>query len=265
MPYFRAYRLSPKSPRFTEQETQLEEQADQPVAKSPMINVTPSSNWIQETFRYPDFVADSELGNSIVIGKATRSSLYQRIINMADRAKISRLRVTFSDPVPSIETIRKLTEDANEDPVKLDQLLKEWEVDTIKRYDGAELDDFITNVSDDAIYLNHSKIFQTDWISSIKVAVFSPDMPTKGDLPITAILYSPNLAEELTGIGVGDNTDTGTRILDGQAPAADYERSLPFTWTDRSGFTSTIMILPNVIYPIQPVSIRLDYRITLLA
>lgn len=264
MPYFRAYQLSPKSPRFTEQETQPEEQADPPVAKSPMINVTPSSNWIQETFRYPDFVVDSELGNCIVIEKATRSSLYQRIINMADRARISGLRVTFSDPVPSIETIKKLTVEADGDPVKLDLLIKMWEVDTIKRYDGAALDDFITNVSDDAIYLNHSKIFQTNEISSIKVTVLSPELPTRGDLPITAILYSPNPAEELTRIGVGDNADAGTRIPDGQAPAV-YEKSLPFTWTDRSGFTSTIMILPNVIYPIQPVSIRLDYEITLLA
>lgn len=264
MPYFRAYQLSPESPRFTEHETRLEEQVDHPVAKSPMINVTPSSNWIQETFRYPDFVVDSELGNYIAIEKASRSSLYQRIINMSDRARISRLRVTFSEPVPSIEIIKKLTVEADGDSAKLDYLLKEWEVDTIKRYDGATLDDFITGVSDDAIYLNHSKIFQTNGISSIKVTVLSPELPTRGDLPITAILYSPNPAEELPGIGVGDNTDTGTRILDGQAPAV-YERSLPFTWTDRSGFTSTIMILPNVIYPIQPVSIRLDYEITLLA
>jgi hypothetical protein len=265
MPYFRAYQLSPNSLRFTEQATQLEEQVDQPVAKSTMINVTPSSNWIQETFRYSDFVVDPERGRSIVIGKANRSSLYQRIINMSDRAKISRLRVTFSDPVPSVETIKKLTEKANGDSARLDYLLKEWEVDTIKRYGEATLDDFITGVSDEEVRLNHEKIFQTNGISSIKVTVLSPELPTRGDLPITAILYSPNPAEELTGIGVGDNADAGTRILDGQATAAVYEKSLPFTWTDRSGFTSTIMILPNVIYPIQPVSIRLDYEITLLA
>ena len=246
MPYFRAYQLPSTLP-------QRAARSPQPVEKSPMLNVTTSSNSIQETFRYLDFTADPELGNSIVIVKATRSSLYQRIIDMQLRAELFSLIFTVSEPIPTGVFIQKLTKEAGGDLVKLDLLIKRWEVDTIKRYSGAALGDFITSVSEDAVYLSHSKIFQTEEISSIKVTVFSPDMPTKGDLPITAILYSPIV------------------LKDGEAASPIGEiggvtgMEIPFTWTDRSGFTSTIMILPNVIYPIQPVSIELGYDVTLLA
>jgi len=253
MPYFRSYQLPSTLP-------QRAARSPQQVEKSPMLNVTPSSNLIQETFRYLDFTVDPKFGNCIVIGKATRSSLYQRIIGMQLRAELFSLIFTVSEPIPTGPFIQKLTREAEGDPVRLDRLIKRWEAETIERYSGAALGDFITSVSEDAVYLNYDRIFQTDELSSIKVTVFSPDMPTKGDLPITAILYSPIVLKDGEAVSPIDGIKTPIGEIGGLTGM-----EIPFTWTDRSGFTSTIMILPNVIYPIQPVSIRLDYEITLLA
>lgn len=229
MPYTRAYRLP-----------QPEKAAEAVEKETPLLNVTPSSNWIQETFNSRDRVEEEGFGSVIVIRKATRSSLYQRLIDMQTRARLFRLKLIAADPVPNAKTLSKLTEEAKGDLVLLDRLIKEWESSIIDKYTQVDPSRLVVDVSEDTVLLDADGVLQNEEIDRIRLTISSPELPTRGDLPITAIYLTVDSAE---------SRDT----------------TYPFTWTDRSGFISTVSILPNVIYEIQPVSIVPLAQLTLLA
>jgi hypothetical protein len=239
MPYTRAYQLpSPiaaADPQLTAEETLTR--------LRPMLNITPSSNLIQETFYARDIVVE-EVENKIIefliIEKSKKLSLYQRFSDMQTRAELFSVRIVASNLVPNAETRERFIAEANGDDIKLAELKKGWETETISAFAEISFAEFIDIVTEETVYLR-ADLFVRAGLESIRLTFSSPEVPTKGDTPITAILYSPARGAAING------------------------GSIPFTWTDKSGFLSTMTILPHVIYEIQPVSIGLDYAITLLA
>jgi hypothetical protein len=243
MPYTRAYQLpSPiaaADPQLTAEET--------PTRLKPMLNITPSSNWIQETFNARDIIAEEVETDGVtttteflIIEKSKKLSLYQRFSDMQTRAELFSVRAVASNPVPNADTVKKFIEDAGGDDTKLAKIRKYWEMEIIKAVTEGDFSEFIDKITEETIYLR-ADFFRALGLESIRITFSSPEVPTKGDTPITAILYSPARGAAING------------------------GSIPFTWTDKSGFLSTMTILPHVIYEIQPVSIGLDYAITLLA
>jgi hypothetical protein len=237
MSYTRAYQL-PTVP--------LEE-------RSTLLNITPSSNWIQETFNSSNRVEDEEFGRVFVIEKATRQSLYQKLIAMQVRAKLFNLASTVSDVEPNAEQLKKLTQQAGGDLTRLAMLIEDWKKRTVEEYADLEVSEVFVDISDERILLDANLILQNS-SATAKFTISSLDLPTKGDMPVTAILYSPAIGDKMPAEG-------GIKV----EPTGITGEEIPFSWTDKSGFESTIMILPNVIYEIQPVSIGLGYEITLLA
>lgn len=244
MPYTRAYRL-PVPPLRAEVEQKFDSS----------LNITPSSNWIQETFNSRSLVEDEERGPVFVIEKTKQPSLYQRIRGMQTRSRVCKITVIASDPVPSGRTIEKLEEISNGDPAELEIQIQKWKAEIIERYREINIGEG-GEVLDDLIYLNGNSILGNGDLDSIRLTIFSPDMPTRGDQPVTAIYYSAGLGAEVI--------DGGVKAEPGQISAIARE-PIPFTWTDKSGFRSTMVIFPNTIYEIQPVSIELGYEITLLS
>ena len=240
MPYTRAYQI----PAIVAEVPKDLSEVGQISKTRPSLNITPSSNWIQETFNARSIVEDAESGRVFIIEKAKQLSLYQRVISMLTRSTVCRITVIASDPVPSRETITRFAESLEEeDSAQLDLLIQKWKSDTIKAYREINIMESIEEV-EDTIYLRGDSILRGGELESVRLTISSPEVPTRGDAPVTAIYYSPV-------------ADGGMRTPRGE--------SIPFTWTDKSGFRSTILILPNTIYEIQPVSIELGYEITLLA
>lgn len=234
MPYTRAYQLP---------STDSDEK----------LNITPSSNWIQETFNLVDRIEDKQRGPVFVVEKGARPSLYQKLLAMQGRSKLFTTTLNVSEQVPTDEKIKEFIIHADGDLTRLDQIKKDWEKEILERYTGYDFGKIIRDITEETIYLDARQVIQVDGLASIKFTVSSPELPTKGDLPITAILYSPINGDKI----VTEVKATKTSGITGD--------EIPFSWIDKSGFESTILILPNVIYPIQPVSIRLGYEITLLA
>jgi hypothetical protein len=262
MPYTRAYRLS--SPLAADASLNIEET---PIRVRPMLNITPSSNWIQETFYARDIVVveiekrdETTRGERFVIEKAKRASLYQRLIDMQIRTKLFRVTMVASNPVPNTDTIKKFIEEANGDDSKLAEIRKDWETRIIQAVAESSFDEFIDTITEETVYLR-ADFFQEAGLESIRLTALSPELPTRGDSPITAILYSP------TDETADATVDPGIRgEIEQQVPiGVSKGEPIPFSWTDRSGFVSTITIFPNVIYEIQPVSVDFKYPLTLLA
>lgn len=279
MPYTRAYQLqlpfaetpaaqlNVEEPPVTDTSLNIEETS---AKLGPMLNVTSSSNWIQETFYASDIIVEeveTEEGikrvGLFLINKGKQSSLYQKFSDMQVRAKLFRIKISASKPVPNAETRKKFIEKANGDTVELDKINKDWEMEIIKQSNDADFNGFIDNITEDTVYLQADPFLRAG-IESIRLTIFSPDMPTRGDLPVTAIYYSQVDGDRLTAADDGVGGEIG--VIDGSYQVGTIAGGpRPFTWVDKSGFRSTIVILPNVVYEIQPVSIELDYKITLLA
>jgi hypothetical protein len=284
MPYTRAYQLP--SPFAADDQPNAEiplDAGDQPNAEIPldaeetptrlktMLNITPSSNWIQETFYARDIVVEevdveevdveevdvegvTTTTEFLIIEKSKKLSLYQRFSDMQIRSKLFKVIAVASNLVPNADTVKKFIEEANGDDSRLAELKTGWEMEIIKAVTEGDFSEFIDKITEEKIYLRAS-FFRASGLESIRLTISSPKLPTRGDTPITAILYSPL---------DGDKVDGGIRGDSGQMVTAAGGPIL-FTWTDRSGFLSTMVILPNTIYEIQPVSIELGYEITLLA
>jgi hypothetical protein len=273
MPYTRAYRIpSPFAADDQLTATPLEAGAqltteETPTRLRPMLNITPSSNWIQETFYARDIVSEEveESGEIttiefLPIEKTKRPSLYQKFSDLWIRAKLFRVTSIASNPVPNEDTLKRFIEQANGDDVELDKIKKNWEMEIIRAVDNGDVGDAINKITEETVYLQ-AEFFRILGLESIRLTISSPELPTRGDQPVTAIYYSPFGGDREDGVGV---IDGGVRDGFGQIGAIAKEPIL-FTWTDRSGFLSTMVILPNTIYEIQPVSIELGYEITLLA
>lgn len=258
MPYTRAYQLPVQEIAAEEVPNDLNEVGQIPKTR-PSLNITPSSNWIQETFNARSLVEDAERGNVFIIEKAKQSSLYQRVISLLTRSTICRITVIASDPVPSRETIARFAESLEEeDSAQLDLLIQTWKADIIEAYREISIAELIEE-AEDTIYLRGDSILRGGELESVRLTISSPDMPTRGDTPVTAIYYSPVGGYKIPVADGGVRGDIGNQI------GTIAEGPIPFTWTDKSGFRSTMLILPHVIYEIQPVSIELGYEITLLA
>jgi len=243
MPYTRAYQLNI---------------GDRPVKRRTMLNITPSSNWIQETFYSKDITVveiETEFGpkniECLPIERAKRSSLYQRIIDMQTRAELFRVTMVASNLIPNADTLEDFIDKANGDDVELDKIKKNWEIESINAITESSFTEIIDTVTEEAVYLR-AEFFLNAGLESIRLTISSPELPTRGDSPVTAIYYSP--FDESTVI---DGGIKGEISLIAREP-------IPFTWTDKSGFVSTIVIFPNTVYEIQPVSVSIDYGITLL-
>ena len=260
MPYTRAYQLQLPFAETAAAQLNVEETSTR---LRPMLNITPSSNWIQETFYASDIIVEevkTEEGikrvGFFLINKEKHSSLYQKFSDMQGRAKLFRIKTSASKPVPNAETRKKFIEKANGDTVELDKINKDWEMEIIKRSDeAADFNGLIDKITEETVYLQ-AEFFRFFGLESIRLTIFSPDMPTRGDQPVTAIYYSAGLGAEVI--------DGGVKAEPGQISAI-ARVPIPFTWTDKSGFISTLVIFPNTIYEIQPVSIELGYEITLLS
>lgn len=255
MPYTRAYQLPVQEVAAEAVQLNIEET---PTKLKPMLNITPSSNWIQETFNARDIVSEEVETDGVttttevfLIEKSKKLSLYQRFSDMQTRAELFSIRVVASNPVPNAETRERFIDQANGDDNKLAELTTGWETEIIGTVTETSFVEFIDRITEEEIYLR-AELFLRAGLESIRLTFSSPEVPTRGDTPITAILYSPVAGGRVAGeVKVGVTGITG--------------REIPFTWIDKSGFESTMLILPNVIYEIQPVSIGLDYSITLLA
>lgn len=278
MPYTRAYRLpaqptaAEEAPAFLNEEgQQLTTEGAQQTKVRPSLNITPSSNWIQETFYAKDIVAEevetdggTKTIEYLLIEKAKRPSLHQKFSDMLIRAKLFRVTSVASNPVPNKDTLKRFIEQAEGDTVELDKIKKNWEMEIIRAAANGDVSDVINKITEETVYLQ-AEFFRFFGLESIRLNISSPELPTRGDQPVTAIYYSPFGGDKLTSadgeVGVIDggvkdgSTQIGTLI----------EGPIPFTWTDRSGFRSTMIIMPHVVYEIQPVSIELGYEITLLA
>jgi hypothetical protein len=270
MPYTRAYRLS--SPFAADDQLNAEiplDAGDQlnveetPTQLRPMLNITPSSNWIQETFYARDIVVEevedefeTRQVDRLLIERSKRASLYQRFSDMLTRSKLFRVISVASNLVPNADTVKKFIEDAGGDDTKLAKIRKEWEMKIIKAVTEGDFSEFIDEITEEKVYLR-ADFFRVLGLESIRLTISSPELPTRGDQPVTAILYSPIDGDKAVYEG-------GIRGDIGQIGAIAGGPIL-FSWTDRTGFLSTIMIFPNTIYEIQPVSIELGYEITLLA
>ena len=138
MPYLRAYQI----PSLSKAEDELSEGIKTPAGQPkepmdlPLLNITPSSNLIQETFNVINQVLDIKAGRVFVIEKATRPSLYQRLVAMQTRAILFKPTFTVSELEPSAEQIKKLTKEAGGDLTKLARLIEEWGKKTIEEYAG---------------------------------------------------------------------------------------------------------------------------------
>lgn len=245
MPYTRAYQLP--SP-LAAADFQLNA-GETPTRLRPMLNITPSSNWIQETFYAKDIVIVEEKIDGgtkqverLIIEKTKRPSLYQKFIDLQTRAKLFHTTISVSNLVPNTDTVKRFIEEADGDDVELDRIKNAWEMEIIKAATETDVNTAIDKITEETVYLR-ADLLVIAGLESIRLTISSPELPTRGDTPITAILYSPIDEAYLTTIG----------------------RGIPFMWTDRSGFVSTMTILPNVIYEIQPVSIDFRYALTLLA
>jgi hypothetical protein len=265
MPYTRAYQVPVQEIAVEAAQLNIEET---PTRLKPMLNITPSSNWIQETFYARDIVVvEIEKGEEtiqvkrFIIEKAERASLYQRLIDMQTRTRLFRVTMVASNPVPNTDTIKKFIEEANGDNSKLVEIRKDWEARIIQAVAEGDFTEFIDTITEETVYLR-ADLFQEAGLESIRLTILSPELPTRGDTPITAILYSPT-----DETAVDATTDTGIRGETEQPVPIGVGKgeSIPFSWTDRSGFVSTITIFPNVIYEIQPVSVDFKYPLTLLA
>ena len=250
MPYTRAYQVPVQEIAVEAAQLNIEET---PTLLKPMLNITPSSNWIQETFNARDIIVEeveTKITEFLIIEKSKKLSLYQRFSDMQTRAEIFSVRVVASNPVPNAETREKFIEEANGDDNKLAEIKAGWETEIIGIVAETRFVDFIDRITEEEIYLRADLVLRAAGLESIRLTFSSPEVPTRGDLPVTAILYS--------------STDGGIKGDFGQIGTAAGEGIL-FSWTDKSGFLSTMKIFPNIIYEIQPVSIGLGYEITLLA
>lgn len=266
MPYTRAYQLQLPFAETAAAQLNVEETSTR---LRPMLNITPSSNWIQETFYAKDIVSEEvevKEGGEITtieflpIEKAKRPSLYQKFIDLQIRAKLFRVTSIASNPVPNEDTLKRFIEQAGGDDVELDKIKKNWEMEIIKVVADGKVSDAINEITEETVYLQ-AEFFRILGLESIRLTISSPDMPTRGDQPVTAIYYSPFGGDREGGVGVIDGG-----VKDGFTQIGEIARGpIPFTWTDKSGFISTMVIFPNTIYEIQPVSIELGYEITLLA
>jgi hypothetical protein len=217
MPYTRAY------------EFKVEEAKE-------MVNVVPSVNWLQETLTLASLtVKSSEKCEKIVsIGKSERA--YARLIEMQQRADYGfKVTVQVSNAVPNSELIKRWTAESKGDQSIFDELRKEWEA-SVYRLAARDLDQLICVASKEEVSLVYASLFPVDGIESVRLTVWSPSLPTRGDLPITAI-YVPWEEDRVTTI----------------------------QWTDRSGFLSTLRLVGGQTYPIQPVSFMSDSQVFLLA
>lgn len=163
--------------------------------------------------------------NSLVCLESDLPELYDRLVQALLNQEIGAATLTRVKVLePSISLIERWQEQAKGDPAEVAKARAEW---------TAQVTAILTEFGKLSWQREEGRIkieFNLNINELGKATLeFWSDLPTKGDLPITGIYI------ESTG-------DESTAQL---------------TWTDRSGRVSQLSIVPGVIYPIRPVSVKI--------
>ena len=130
---------------------------------------------------------------------------------------------------PNEITLKKWIDEVKGDPVRLAELRRQWELGSTELVTEKIK---LIKVNETSLVVDFTGA--DSFLNTVGelVVEFYLDLPTRGDLPITAFyVEGPNrLADEVPIV----------------------------TWTARSGRESSLKVQPNVIYPIQPTSIMIE-------
>lgn len=169
---------------------------------------------------------------TVEISEQNEPSLFSEISNALSRSETLKLDliVKVTRISPNEITLKKWIDEVKGDPVRLAEIRREWEIrttdSTIEAINGITVEQEVVKIS---FSKAGDELLNT--VGTL-VAELHLDLPTRGDLPITAFYVE------------------GPNRLGDEVPIV--------TWTDRSGRESSLKVQPNVIYPIQPTSIMIE-------